>query len=198
MESMSPHAQSTERMERCRRFRYLISVSSDEQVSDLEDAALRRHLRTCTECRGFARVVDEMKWAASDPQPIPPCPQLGEDLAAAVTTARMAWRRSWWGRALRPALSGALAVTTLVVLLGWWGHVGMSPAAAPSSSARNAVAAAPDLMLPQKLDPSYVPYLKQKRSLLAATYKDPSGTWNERLMYRETPMSWYDEVHYRP
>jgi hypothetical protein len=134
-------------------------------------------------------------------EPVPPSRLGGEDLAVVAAGTRKARRRRW-GRVLRPALSGALAVATLVMVLGLWERVGGQQVASLSSTFRPLVASQglvlPKLTSPRVLDPSYVPYLEQRQPLLAAIRRDPTGTPDERSMYRETPMSWFEQAHYVP
>ena len=188
----------------CRRVRELISVCCDDEATHLERAAVRQHVSRCAGCAEFGELVRRVEMVQRGPVESALEPAVrGRDLAAVVRakTARHGRsRRPWFARA---ALGGSLAAALVLVVVGWWVRVGdgwvTAARTTASAESRSAVALVlPRVSASRVLDPSYTPYLGRDYPVLTAVKRSVVGTPDERWMFFETPMSRFDELHYRP
>ncbi len=209
----------------CEAVRPLISACSDGEVDDMARATVERHLRCCPDCRDFAELVEleqaELRFEAIRAEEPDPPAFLVEQMVAATgalptahsTTAIPTLSPSPAVRRTGASLSAALAFRWLMRSLTWpvWRRAAVSLAAASilvitglasdppwqSEPATNHMAIAiPQVLLARNLDPAYVPYLQRKVG--GSGIKIRAGTADEKLLFFESPMSFYEEYHYRP
>jgi predicted anti-sigma-YlaC factor YlaD len=188
----------------CRRVRELISVCYDGEATHLERAAVQQHVSRCEGCAEFQALVARVEAAQRESIEAVPQPAIrGRELATVVragTVPRGSSRRPWFARV---ALGGSLAAALVLVVIGWWVRVGdgwmASAWTAPTGESRSAVTLAlPRVCAPRVLDHGYTPHLGRDYSVLTAVKRNVAGTPDEQWMFFETPISGFDEYHYRP
>ncbi|GAB4255222.1 MAG: hypothetical protein Kow00122_13480 [Thermoleophilia bacterium] len=174
----------------CRAFRELASSAVDGEIHELEAYSLERHLRSCPCCREFRDFVlrTGLLVRQSPPPPLARRPVEGRVLARAAGGRD----RSWWKS--RRLLGGAAGSLAAGILLGSAVglRVGGEGVAAPAELPLPRVTAA------RTLDPSYVPYLSRPLAVAWDAGVIRPGTADEKRLFWVTPMSRYDEAHYRP
>ncbi len=209
----------------CEAVRPLISACSDGEADDLGRATVERHLRFCPDCRDFAELVEREQAellfeAIRAEEPDPPAALVERMVAATGVLSRASGATSTRALSASPAatrtgasLSPAPAVRWLMRPLTWpvWRRAAVSLAAAAilvisglasdppwqSEPATNHMAIAiPQVLLARNLDPAYVPYLQRKVG--GSGIKIRPGTADEKLLFFESPMSFYEEYHFRP
>lgn len=173
----------------CGRYREIVSSAIDGEVDDLERALAERHLRACPRCtefREFALSAGEVM--RKDQSPSRTCAVDGRAL-------RRAAGRSSRRRRLTGGLVTAVGASLMLgFLLGGSGVLRLGA----DRQARTHELALPRVVAARTLDPSYVPYLK--RPLVASWDAGviKAGTADEKRLFWVTPMSRFEESHYRP
>lgn len=98
-------------MAACEEYTRLISAALDGELSPREQAELDAHLARCPQCREVMDQLSGLRQTLAQLPPVPPPPQLKDDIMAAVAQHPVPRRGSRWAKGLACAAVAAVVIT---------------------------------------------------------------------------------------
>jgi len=164
-----------------------VSQFLDGELDATTGESIEQHLEVCESCAqfaDFARGLQFSLWIEPmlDPPPSPSVPTL--------------LRKAPPERARPRPGKGRLAVLAVCLAL-LVGGIGVARDEGYRSMPATAALSLPPVLASRTLDPDYIPYLRRSYPL-GVPERDVAGTFAEKSLFFETPMTPWDEYHYRP